>query len=409
MEYLLQDKTIILGVTGGIAAYKAAEICSRLVKAGASVHVVMTEHATQFVGPATFRALTGQQVITGLWDEPHEFEITHIALPEKADAVLIAPATANILGKVAAGIADDMLSTMISATTAPVIFAPAMNCNMWKNPITKANVDRLASLGYRFVEPESGRLACGTEGVGRLADPDLIVQAVVDVLSIERDLSGMSIMVTAGPTHEPIDPVRFIANRSSGKMGYAIAKAAAERGARVVLVTGPTSLPIPSGVESVQVETAAEMLDAVDKYFPDMKVVIGAAAVADYTPKTSEENKIKKSDFALVLELDSTKDIMAELGRRKDGHILVCFAAETEHLIEHARKKIESKHSDLIVANDVSKSGIGFGSEENEVTIIAADGSTWESPRLSKAEIAEKILDRVRDLCAHQKSGVVSS
>lgn len=406
MEYLLQDKTIILGVTGGIAAYKAAEICSRLVKAGASVHVVMTEHAMQFVGPATFRALTGQQVITGLWDEPHEFEITHIALPEKADAVLIAPATANILGKVAAGIADDMLSTMISATTAPVIFAPAMNCNMWKNPIIKANVDRLTSLGYRFVDPESGRLACGTEGVGRLADPDLIVQAVIDVLSIERDLSGVSIMVTAGPTHEPIDPVRFIANRSSGKMGYAIAKAAAERGARVVLVTGPTSIPIPSGVDSVQVETAAEMLTAVNQYFPDMKVVVGAAAVADYTPKTSEENKIKKSDFALVLELESTKDIMAELGRRKDGHILVSFAAETEHLIEHARKKIESKHSDLIVANDVSKPGIGFGSDENEVTIIAADGSTWESPRLSKAEIAEKILDRVRDLCAHQKSGV---
>jgi len=394
----LEGKTIILGISGGIAAYKSAEICSRLVKLGASVHVVMTENATRFVGSATFRALTRNAVITGLWDEPSEYEITHVALPDRADAFLIAPATANIIGKVASGIADDMLSTMIIATTAPVIFAPAMNCKMWENPIVKANVEKLSTLGYRFVEPESGRLACGTEGAGRLADPNIIVQSLLHTLDIKSDLAGVSILITAGPTQEPIDPVRFIANRSSGKMGYAIAKAAADRGANVTLVTGPASIPVPSGVEVVRVQTAAEMLDAVLDRLPANEVVIGAAAVADYTPKHKVSSKMKKSDSGLALELEPTADIMAEVGRRSENRILVGFAAETENLHENAMKKMASKHLDMIVANDVSRSDIGFGTEENQVTIITSDGNAWESPRLPKSQIADKILDKVRDL-----------
>jgi phosphopantothenoylcysteine decarboxylase/phosphopantothenate--cysteine ligase len=366
----------------------------------------MTEHATQFVGPATFQAISGRQVITGLWDEPEEFEITHVALPDRADALLIAPATANIIGKVASGLADDMLSTMIMATKSPVIFAPAMNNKMWENPIVQANIQRLTSLGYKFVEPRVGRLACGVEAIGRLADPNDIIRALESAIRAPQDLEGVAIMVTAGPTQEPIDPVRFIANHSSGKMGYAIALAAAERGAQVILVSGPTSVSLPSNerIEHVRVQTAAEMLDAVMKYLPKVQVVIGAAAVADYRPKVVSGNKVKKSDFGLVLELEPTKDIMAELGRKKGSSILVGFAAETENLIGNSRKKLESKHLDLIVANDVSQPGIGFGSDENQVTILGADGSVWESPRASKTEIAERILDRVRDQ-AREQSG----
>ncbi|MHB0913599.1 MAG: bifunctional phosphopantothenoylcysteine decarboxylase/phosphopantothenate--cysteine ligase CoaBC [Armatimonadota bacterium] len=391
----LNEKTVILGVTGGIAAYKAAELASALVREGAEVHVVMTEHATHFVGPATFRALTGREVVTGLWEEPSEYEITHVSLPDRADLFLIAPATANILGKVAGGIADDMLSTMICATTAPVIFAPAMNCKMWRNPAVQANVERLRSLGYEFVEPERGRLACGVEDIGRLASTSKILKAVLARIGCEQDLAGVTVMVTAGPTQEPIDPVRFIANRSSGKMGYAIAGAAAERGARVILVSGPTELPVPPGVERVDVRTAREMEGAVLAHLPEAQVVIGAAAVADYTPKLSEPEKIKKADFGLVLELEPTVDIMAELGRRKDGKVLVGFAAETEKVIEHAKSKLESKNLDFIVANDVSKPGIGFGSDDNEVTIIGADGSVEELPRMAKSAVAEKILDKI--------------
>ena len=392
----LAGKTIILGITGGIAAYKAADVCSSLVKKGATVHVVMTENATKFVGPATFRALTGNQVITGLWDEPEEYEIAHVSLPEKADAFLIAPATANIIGKIASGIADDMLTTMVMASSIPVILAPAMNVRMWENPIVKANVERLASLGYIFVNPEKGRLACGVEGVGRLADPPKIVQAVMDFLARKQDLAGVSILVTAGPTQEPIDPVRFIANRSSGKMGYAIAKAAAERGAKVILVSGPTSIPVPPNVELVSVQTAAEMIDAVLGRLPEVQVIIGAAAVADYSPKSPSKEKIKKTEAEKSIELVPTKDIMAEVGKRKDKRMLVGFAAETANLIENAKAKIESKSLDFIIANDVSKPGVGFGSDDNEVAIITRSGETQELPRLPKQEIARRILDRIK-------------
>jgi phosphopantothenoylcysteine decarboxylase/phosphopantothenate--cysteine ligase len=400
MPEILANKTIILGITGGIAAYKAAEVCSTLVKGGADVHVVMTKHAAKFVGPATFRALTGNPVITGLFEEPKEREIAHVALPEKADVFLIAPATASILGKIASGIADDMLSTMVMATKAPVVVAPAMNCNMWENPIVASNVERLESLGYIFVYPEEGRLACGAEGIGRLADPEKIVQAVIACLERKHDLAGVSILVTAGPTEEPIDAVRAITNRSSGKMGYAIAQAAAERGARVCLVSGPISLPVPAGVEIVRVQTAAEMLEAVLDRLSEVQVVIGAAAVADFTPKAPETAKIKKSDAGLVLELMPTKDIMAEVGRRKDRRVVVGFAAETDNLVENARAKLLSKNMDFIVANDVSKPGIGFGADENEVTIISGDGTVEELPRLPKIVIGRRILDLVKEALA---------
>ena len=397
MTETLSEKTIVLGVTGGIAAYKAAEICSTLVKAGASVHVVMTEHATRFVGPVTFRTLTGNQVITSLWDEPREYEIAHISLPDKADAFLIAPATANILGKIASGVADDMLSTMVMAAAGPVILAPAMNFRMWENPVVKANVGRLESLGYIFVNPEVGRLACGEEGVGRLAEPKKIVQAVIDCLEKKQDLAGVPILVTAGPTQEPIDPVRFIANRSSGKMGYAIARAAAERGARVTLVSGPTSLPAPPKVEVVSVQTAAEMLDAVLKRLPGVRVVIGAAAVADYTPKSRGKAKMKKSEAGVALELAPTKDIIAEVGRKRGDRVLVGFAAETEDLVKNAKAKLKSKNLDFIVANDVSKVGIGFGADVNEVTIVAKSGEVQDLPRLPKLEIGHRILNLVKE------------
>lgn len=396
MNETLSGKTIILGVTGGIAAYKAAEICSTLVKSGATVHVIMTEHATHFVGPLTFRALTGNQVITGLWDEPSECEISHVSLPDKADVLLVVPATANILGKVASGIADDMLSTTIMATRAPVIFAPAMNFKMWENPVTKANVERLESLGYKFVNPEIGRLACGEEGIGRLASITKIIDAVVECLERKQDLSGVSILVTAGPTQEPIDPVRFIANHSSGKMGYAVAKTASERGAKVTLVSGPTSLSVPPNVDVIRVQTAAQMLDAVMKRLTDVQVVIGAAAVADYTPKSPGKSKMKKSDSGLALDLAPTKDIMAEVGKKKGKRVLVGFAAETENLIKNAKAKLESKNLDFIVANDVSKPGIGFGADVNEVTIISKTGETQDLPRMSKLEIANKILDLIK-------------
>lgn len=397
---VLSGKTVVFGVTGGIAAYKAAEVCSALVKGGASVHVIMTEHAMRFIGPVTFRTLTGNPVITGLFDEPREHEIAHVALADRADVMLIAPATANIIGKIASGIADDMLSTAVMAADCPVVLAPAMNYRMWENPMVRANVERLETLGYRFVNPEQGRLACGEEGVGRLASPEAIVQSVVDCLERLHDLEGVSVLVTAGPTQEPIDAVRYIANYSSGKMGYAIARAGAERGAAVCLISGPTSLPTPPGVELVRVQTAAQMLDAVLARIARAQVVIGAAAVADYTPKASADKKLKRTSKALSLELVPTKDIMAEVGRQKNRRVIVGFAAETESLVENARKKLASKNLDFIVANDVSQPGIGFGADVNEVTIIGKSGEVIELPRLSKLEIGHRLFDVLKEVLA---------
>jgi phosphopantothenoylcysteine decarboxylase/phosphopantothenate--cysteine ligase len=393
----LTGKKIILGVTGGIAAYKSAYLASALVGCGADVHVVMTEHAKSLVGAPTFWSLTKNPVTSGLFDEPAKPEIKHISLTEGADLLLIAPATANIIGKMANGIADDMLSTMVLAVRCPVIIAPAMNVNMYTNPIVVANLDRLRQYEYIVMEPEEGMLACGTEGVGRLVEPDKIVRRVEEVLTGgRRDYSMVNLMVTAGPTQEPIDPVRFITNRSSGKMGYAIAEMAAKRGANVILVSGPTDLPAPEGVDVVNVTTVHEMHDAVVTRIKDTNVMVSAAAPADFTPAQVRDQKVKKS-AKWTLELDKADDILEEVGHKKGRMILVGFAAETQNLEEHAKDKLERKNLDLIVANDVSPGSDVFGSDTNQVTLISRAGDKIQWPRMSKREVANAILDYVKN------------
>ncbi|MDO8588830.1 MAG: bifunctional phosphopantothenoylcysteine decarboxylase/phosphopantothenate--cysteine ligase CoaBC [Armatimonadota bacterium] len=399
----LDGKRIILGVTGSIAAYKAAELASRLTQLGATVHAILTKNACEFISPLTFRSLTGNPPLTGLFDEPRETGMAHIDIPTGADLLLIAPATANIIGKMASGIADDWLSTAAMVVQCPVVIAPAMNCNMYTNPVVKRNVERLEELGYTFVEPESGRLACGTEGVGRLADPEVIIAEVVSKLR-KRDLAGMRLLVTAGPTRERIDAVRFISNDSSGKMGYALARAAAARGAAVTLVSGPTHMSAPANVDIVPVESAKEMRDAVIDRFGDIDVVISAAAVADYTPSNPAAGKIKKTDAPRTLQLEPTEDILKTLGERKTKQILVGFAAETENLIENATQKIKEKNLDLIVANEVAQEERVFGSDSNTVTLITAAGAARELPRMTKLEVADNILDFVRD--NHWRAGI---
>jgi len=391
-------KTAILGVTGSIAAYKAAEIASRLVKEGMDVHVIMTRHATELICPATFRAITSNPVLTGVFDEPKDREIAHVSLPERADVFLIAPATANIIGKIAHGIADDMLTTALLAARCPVILAPAMNVRMWSNPVVVANVDRLRSFGFTIVEPEAGRLACGEEGIGRLADVSRIIAVTTAVVTGKSaDLVGMRLMVTAGPTREPIDPVRFVSNYSSGKMGYAIAEAAAARGAEVTLISGPTAMDTPPNVKRINVETAEEMYEAALEHFSEVDVLISPAAVADFAPKVRSGQKIKKSDKPVVLELAPTTDILARLGEIKGRKILVGFAAETEDIEGNARKKLEQKNLDLVVANDVSDPLSVFGSDANQVMLVGRDGQVIRWPRMSKREVADRILDYIKN------------
>jgi len=390
----IEGKTIVLGVTGGIAAYKAAEVTSQLVKLGASVRVIMTRNATHFVGPTTFRALSGFPVVTDTFEEPVHHEIAHISLAQKSDLLLIAPATANILGKIAHGIADDMLSTTVMACTCPVMLAPAMNTEMWHNPIVQENLQKLSRLGYHIIEPASGRLACGTEGIGKLAEVDEIVAAVERVLAGRRDLEGIRVLVTAGPTREPLDPVRYLSNRSSGKMGYSIARAARERGACVTLVSGPTALTPPPGVAFAPVETAQEMYEAVLERFPTQDVVIAAAAVADFAPARVAPEKIKKATSSGMIELKETPDILKTLGERKQRQILVGFAAETENLVESAQAKLRAKRLDLVVANDVTQDGAGFETDTNIVTLVSPE-ETAALPQMSKHEVAHRILDRV--------------
>jgi phosphopantothenoylcysteine decarboxylase/phosphopantothenate--cysteine ligase len=388
---------IALGVSGGIAAYKAAEIVRQLQEHGVQVQVVMTRAAQEFVRPLTFAALSGEKVITDMFAEAEsnlDSAVEHIAVAQGIDALLVAPATADVLAKFANGIANDFLTTLYLATTAPVIVAPAMNVNMWEHEATRKNLDTLRQRGVRIVEPGSGYLACGMVGSGRLAEPEAIVNATLERLGISQDLKGETVLVTAGPTHEPIDPVRYLGNRSSGKMGYAIAEAALRRGARVILVSGPTALTPPSAAEVAQVETAQQMRDAVMERFPDATVVIKAAAVADYRVKDAATQKIKR-EKAMSLELEPNPDILAELGAAKfENHILVGFAAETEHLLENARKKLEKKLVDMIVVNDVSKKEIGFNSERNAVMIVTADEliNVSEAP---KFDVAQRILDAV--------------
>lgn len=392
---MLLGKNIVLGVTGGIAAYKAVEIVSRLKKAGASVHVIMTEGATKFVTPLTFRELSANPVAVQMWEEPKTWNVEHIALATLADLFLIAPATANIIGKIANGIADDMLSTTVMATKAPVILAPAMNTNMYLNPIVKQNIAKLAALGYRFIEPATGMLACGIEGPGRLAEPSVIVEYVESLTKQTCSLAGKKVLITAGGTREPLDPVRYIGNRSSGKMGYALAAAAAARGAEVLLVSGPTNLPVPQGVAIVNVESAQEMRNAVLAEYPDADIVIKAAAVADYRSVAQAEHKIKKNDETLTILLEKNPDILAELGRLKTKQILIGFAAETEQLVTYATEKLNRKNADMIVANNVMLPDAGFNTDTNIVKLLYRDGRMEDLPKMEKTKLAGIILDKI--------------
>ena len=389
---MLANKTIVLGITGSLAAYKAADIASKLTQAGAKVEVVMTESATKFIAPLTLRSITGRPVVTNMFDPRPEFQISHIAVAEAADVVAIAPATATVIAKLAAGIADDALTLIVLATKAPVIVAPAMNVNMFENPITQDNLAKLKARGFIIIDPAYGRLASGKIGLGRLAEVDTIVGIIKQVLGRDGDLAGKRIVVTAGGTQEPVDPVRHIGNRSSGKMGYAMAEAARDRGAKVKLITASTALPEPAGIEVVHIQTATQMKDAVAKATAQADALIMAAAVADYQPKSVARAKIKKETPSLTLELVRTPDILTEV---KGNFLKVGFAAESEDVVANARQKLEKKQLDLIVANDITDSGSGFGADTNKVTLIDRKGKVESLPLLTKREVADRILDRV--------------
>ena len=397
---VFEGKKIVLGVTGGIAAYKAVEIASRLRKKGAEVHVIMTQEATHFVAPLTFREITGQPVTTDMWTEPSHWHVAHIALAQLAEIFLIAPATANIIAKAAAGIADDMLTTTLLAVKAPIFFAPAMNSAMYENPVTQENIAKLLRLGWHKIDPAAGYLACGTAGVGRLPEPVDIVGEIEKSLSVSSSLYGRKVLVTAGGTLEAIDPVRFIGNRSSGKMGYAVAKEAARRGAEVVLVAGGTvALPDPPGMRVLHTESALAMREAVLQEAVEADIIVKAAAVADYRPKEAAGQKIKKNAEEITLVLEKNPDILMELGaHKKPGQVLVGFAAETQNLMEYAQRKLTKKNLDFIVANDVTRTGAGFNTETNLVKILSRDGSVEEVPLMGKDALAALILDRVEFL-----------
>lgn len=394
---MLKDRRVVLGVTGGIAAYKAAELVRELVRRGAKVRVVMTGHACKFVTPLTFETLSGNPVATELFWVPGEFEIGHIALAEFAELVVIAPATANIIGKMAAGLADDLLTTVLLATEAPVLICPAMNAKMYANRIVQQNLADLVSRGHAVLEPGYGELACRVEGRGRLAEPLEIAEEIESLLT-EKDLRNERILVTAGPTQESFDPVRFISNHSSGKMGYALAIAARRRGAMVTLVSGPTALSVPQGIRFIPVRTAVEMRDAVLAHLDEATVVIKAAAVADYRPAVCEPSKIKKKEGPLTACLERNPDIISEIARRKGDRILVGFAMESDHLIEHARAKLTEKGMDFIVANDVTEPGAGFQGDTNIVRILYPEGGMEAFPLMDKRDVASAILDRVKKI-----------
>jgi phosphopantothenoylcysteine decarboxylase / phosphopantothenate---cysteine ligase len=391
---------ITLGVTGGVAAYKAAELVRRLQQDAFTVQVVMTRGAREFITPLTFAALTGQKVITDLFAEASgeanlESAIEHIAVAQRTDLLLVAPATADILAKFARGIADDFLTTLYLASTAPVVVAPAMNVNMWNHAATQENVEMLRARGVKIVDPDEGYLACGMIGAGRLAGQAAIVAAVHEALHAVRDLAGEKVLVTAGPTRENVDPVRYLTNRSSGKMGYAVAEAAARRGAHVILVSGPTSLEAPAGVERIPVESAAEMHRAVLEKVADCSIAIFAAAVADYRPVEPNGQKIKRNNESTTIALEPTPDILASVARNKGERFIVGFAAETDNVAENARNKLAAKNADLMVANDVTAEGAGFDHDTNVVTLFARDGRDLALPRINKSEVAQRILDEV--------------
>lgn len=393
----LKGKTVLLGVTGGIACYKSANLASALVKQGANVQVVMTRNATEFIGPHTFESLTGNRVSVDTFDRNYQFQVEHIALADQADLVLVAPATANVLAKLAHGLADDMLTTTILACNCPKIAAPAMNTKMYENPVTQDNLDILRKYGWEIVEPASGRLACGAVGKGKMPEPEDLLECVLHALSHEKDMTGLKVLVTAGPTQEALDPVRYLTNHSTGKMGYAIAKAAAARGAEVTLVSGPVNLKKPPYMEVVDILSAQDMFDAVTSRAPEQDIIIKAAAVADYRPSSVAEDKIKKSgtDADLFLPLARTSDILAWLGEhRAPGQFLCGFSMETKDMVENSKKKLEKKHIDLIAANNLKQAGAGFGVDTNVLTLISSDGAR-ELPLLSKEEAAHALLDEI--------------
>jgi phosphopantothenoylcysteine decarboxylase/phosphopantothenate--cysteine ligase len=396
---MLKGKKIVLGVTGGIAAYKAAELVRELVRSGAEVFVIMTRGAQEFITPLTLQTLSGNKVATELFSLVEESEIGHISLADRADILVIVPATANVIGKIAGGIADDLLSTVVMATQAPVLLAPAMNVHMWENSITQENIQKLRARGYHFVDPEAGELACGYEGKGRLAELPAIVEEVQTLLS-PKDYSGENLLVTAGPTEEPVDPVRFLSNRSSGKMGFAVSRAARRRGAQVTLVSGPTALAPPPQVRFIPVRTAAQMREAVLENLQAASILVMAAAVSDFRPLGIREEKIKKSKANLNLPLEINPDILYEAGQQKGTRLLIGFAAETHDLLRKAQQKLAEKNLDLIVANDVSHPGAGFAVDTNIVKLIDRRGNIEELPLMGKEEVADLILDRAVKLRA---------
>ncbi|NUK29063.1 bifunctional phosphopantothenoylcysteine decarboxylase/phosphopantothenate--cysteine ligase CoaBC [Parageobacillus sp. VR-IP] len=393
---MVYGKNILLCVTGGIAAYKAAALTSQLTQRGANVKVIMSEGACQFITPLTFQALSRNEVYVDTFAEKNPAVIAHIDLADWADLVLVAPATANTIGKLANGIADNMITTTLLATKAPVWIAPAMNVHMYEHPAVQANIETLYRFGYRFIEPSEGYLACGYVGKGRLEEPEKIIKNIENYFSSANPLlKGKKVLVTAGPTREKLDPVRFFSNRSTGKMGYAIAEAAARFGAEVTLISGPTELEAPANVKTIRVESAQDMYEAVMERFPDVDIVIKSAAVADYRPKHVFAKKIKKQPGDYIVEMERTIDILKTLGERKTSQILVGFAAETDHVEEYARQKLESKRLDMVVANNVTQEGAGFAGDTNVVTIFKRDGSVRSLPLMSKKQVAEEILKEI--------------
>lgn len=399
---MLKGKNVLLGMTGGIAAYKTGELIRECIRRGANVKVIMTEHAREFMTPMTVQTLSQSPVFTDMFSLIKDYDIAHISLAEFADIAVIAPATANVIGKVASGIADDLLTTVLMATKAPVLVCPAMNMNMYANPIVQENISKLSTRGYQFVEPGYGELACKVTGPGRLPEVPEIMEAIETALT-EKDLAGERILITAGPTREPFDPVRFISNHSSGKMGYALAMMARRRGAHVTLVSGPSALAVPFGVRFIAISTAVDMRDAVMAHLERTTVVIKAAAVSDYRPAEVAPNKIKKKEGPLTIKLVRNPDIISEIGQQKGNRILVGFAMESENLLENAKEKLRAKNMDMIIANDLTQEGAGFQTDTNIIKILDRNGGMEELPLMDKGDVANRILDRIRDMRAAGK------
>ncbi len=396
MEKILKNKTVVLGVTGSIAAYKIANLASSLVKKGANVHVIMTKNATNFINPITFETLTGNKCLVDTFDRNFEFSVEHVSLAKQADIFMVAPASANVIGKIANGIADDMLTTTIMACKCHKVISPAMNTNMFENPIVQDNLEKLRNYGYEVIDPASGYLACGDTGAGKMPEPTVLESYIMKNIAMEKDMAGKKVLITAGPTMEAIDPVRFISNHSTGKMGYALAKIAMERGAEVTLVTGKTYIEKPDFVKIIDVKSAKEMFDAVDKEFDSQDIVIMSAAVADYRPKTVADEKIKKNDGETAIELERTDDILGTMSRRKKNQFLCGFSMETEHMLENSKNKLKKKNLDMICANNLKVEGAGFGTDTNVVTLITENESR-QLPIMSKEQVANEILTEINN------------